>query len=204
MEMLCSTNKNSGFLRKVYEKILQEADTKRARFILCILSFAESSVFPLPPDILLIPMILANQAQAWSLAFYCTISSVLGGIVGYAIGYFLFSTFGEWVIQTYGLQSAFIKFQQDFQIYGFWIIALKGLTPIPFKLVTIASGVFQLNFITFIGASIVARAFRFYLLAGILWKFGPWAKILIEKYLTLVLLSSLAVIILGFIIVKML
>lgn len=195
-------DKQSTLLRRLYDWCLQAAETKRAQYIMYAIAFAESSFFPLPPDLMLIPMILANRALAWRLAFFATIASVIGGLVGYAIGYYLFTTIGQWIIETYSLHNAFERFQADFQVYGFWIIALKGLTPIPFKLVTIASGAARFDMFQFITASIIARAFRFYLLSAMLYFFGPVAKQYIEKYLTLALLISLGIIILGFVVVK--
>lgn len=194
--------KKLSIIRQLYDWCLKAAETKRAKCILYLISFSESSFFPLPPDLMLIPMILANRASAWRLALGSTVSSVLGGIFGYAIGYYLFSTVGQWIIETYELHHTFSKFQADFQQYGFWIIALKGLTPIPFKLITIASGVTHFNMTQFLIASIIARAFRFYLLSSLLYFFGPIAKHYIEKYLTIALLVSLGIIIGGFIIVK--
>ena len=114
-------------------------------------------------------MILANRHQAWRLAFLCTISSVLGGLLGYAIGYYLYNSLGNWVIETYNLSEGFQRFQQGFAEWGFWIIVLKGLTPIPYKLVTIASGVAGFDVKVFLAASVIARGFRFYLLSGLLW-----------------------------------
>ncbi len=180
------------------------AGTPKAVWIVNLISFAESSFFPLPPDLMLIPMILADRAKAWWLAFLCTVSSVIGGLVGYAIGYFLFETVGEWIIQTYQLQTSFTRFQTDFQAWGFWLIVLKGLTPIPFKLVTIASGVAGLSLPQFVLASIIARSFRFFLLAGLLWFFGDWARTFIERYLPWLLGAVLASLVFGFIAVKLL
>jgi membrane protein YqaA with SNARE-associated domain len=197
-------SKNSSFFYRYYHSALKHADSPKAFRSMCMISFAESSFFPLPPDLLMIPMILANRSLAWKLAFWGTISSVLGGIFGYAIGYFLFSTLGEWIINSYGFQSTMDSFHQGFAKWGFWIIVLKGLTPIPYKLVTIASGVAQYHFGLFVVASVIARAFRFYLLAALLWFFGPLAKNIIEKYLTLFLLGSLIIIVGGFLIVKIL
>jgi membrane protein YqaA with SNARE-associated domain len=198
------TFSNLSLLRKIYDWTIRNADSPKAVWLLTLVSFAESSFFPLPPDLMLIPMILANRAKAWWLALLCTISSVFGGLVGYAIGYFLFETAGEWIIQTYGLEAAFAKFQTDFQAWGFWIIALKGLTPIPFKLVTIASGVVGLNITQFVLASIIARSFRFFLLSGLLWYFGDWARTFIERYLPWVLGATLIVLIAGIFAVKIL
>jgi len=194
--------KQQNILHRMYDWCLKAANTKRAKYIMYLVSFAESSFFPLPPDLMLIPMILANRVLAWRLALGATIASVLGGILGYAIGYYLFSTIGDLIIETYGLHNAFERFQNDFQNYGFWIISLKGLTPIPFKLVTIASGVAHFDITQFLIASVIARAFRFYLLSGILYFFGPLAKQYIEKYLTVALLVCLGIIVAGFIIVK--
>ncbi|MEI6627906.1 MAG: YqaA family protein [Alphaproteobacteria bacterium] len=194
--------KQPNLLRRMYDWCLEAADTKRAQYIMYLMAFAESSFFPLPPDLMLIPMILANRLLAWRLAFWATVSSVVGGMLGYAIGFYLFASFGQWIIDTYQMQSSFDRFQSDFQNYGFWIIALKGLTPIPYKLVTIASGVAKFDFMQFITASIIARAFRFYLLSALLYFFGPIAKQYIERYLTLALLVSLAIILAGFAIVK--
>lgn len=194
--------KQPNLLRRMYDWCLQAAETKRAQYIMYGIAFAESSFFPLPPDLMLIPMILANRLLAWRLAFFATIASVMGGLLGYAIGYYLFATIGQWIIETYSLHNAFERFQTDFQAYGFWIIALKGLTPIPFKLVTIASGAARFDIGQFVIASFIARAFRFYLLATTLYFFGPLAKQYIEKYLTLALLISLGIIILGVVVVK--
>jgi len=193
-----------SLVRRLYNWTIESASTPKAVWLVTLVSFVESSFFPLPPDLMLIPMILADRTKAWWLAFICTVSSVLGGLVGYAIGYFLFETAGGWIIHTYHLEDAFTRFQTDFQTWGFWIIALKGLTPIPFKLVTIASGVAGLNLLPFITASIIARSFRFFLLASLLWFFGDWARTFIEKYLTWVLAGMLTTLIIGFAIVKIL
>ncbi len=187
-------------LRKSYDWILAHAGTPKARWMLVAISFAESSFFPLPPDPLYMAMILARVEDAWKLAFICTLSSVVGGILGYYIGYALYESIGEWIIDTYHLQNAFDKFQHSFNKYGFWIIALKGLTPIPYKVVTIFSGVTEVDMGIFLGASIVARGFRFYMVAAVLKYCGPQIRDIIEKNLTLVSLLILGAIIGGFII----
>lgn len=198
-----ATIASPSLLRRTYDWIIRSANTPKAIWTLTLVSFAESSFFPLPPDLMLIPMILADRAKAWWLALLCTISSVFGGLVGYAIGFFLFETIGDWIIQAYQLEASFDRFQADFQAWGFWIVALKGLTPIPFKLVTIASGVAGLNLTQFVAASIIARSFRFFLLASLLWYFGDWARTVIERYLPWVLGSTLVVLIAGFFVIKM-
>lgn len=200
--MTAKTLTSTSLLQRLYQWTLERANTPQATWVVILVSFAESSFFPLPPDLMLIPMILANKARAWKLAFMCSVSSVLGGLLGYAIGYFLFETVGEYIINTYNLGSAFDRFQTDFQAWGFWLIALKGLTPIPFKLVTIASGVARLNLQDFILASIIARFFRFFLLSALLWYFGDWAKTIIERYLGWFLGATLGALVLGYYIVK--
>ena len=143
-------------------------------------------------------MLLARRDRIWQLALICTLSSVIGGWVGYAIGYSLYETLGEFILQTYGLQGAFDRFQHSFNEWGFWIVALKGLTPIPYKVVTIACGVTQLDFTTFTFASLIARGFRFFMLAALFWYFGPPIKEYIDRNLTFVTLTALAALVGGF------
>jgi membrane protein YqaA with SNARE-associated domain len=182
--------------------MLAAAESPKAFWICCLVAFAESSFFPLPPDLIMIPMGVANRKILFRLAFALTICSVIGGFLGYAIGHFLFNSIGEWIIETYHLQNALQQFKADFAEWGFWIIVLKGLTPIPYKLVTIASGIVQFDLWTFAWASLITRGFRFFLLATLLWFFGPVAKPYIEKHLGLALALILGGIVLGFIIVK--
>ncbi len=185
-------------LRRTYDWILSFANHPHAIWILGAISFAESSFFPIPPDPLYIAMLLARRENSWYLAFVCTATSVVGGWLGYAIGYGLYETLGEFILQTYGLQGAFDRFQHSFNEWGFWIVALKGLTPIPYKVVTIACGVIGLDFTSFTVASVIARGFRFFSLAVLFWYFGPPIKQYIDKNLTLVTLTSLGVIFGGF------
>ncbi len=179
------------------------ADHPLAERILYIIAFVESSFFPIPPDILMLPMMLNNPRKVWRYAFYCTVFSVLGGFLGYAIGYYLYNSIGIWLIETYGMQDAMQRFNNEFHNWGFWIIALKGLTPIPYKLVTIASGIAHFDILKFTLASIIARAIRFYMLAVIMWYFGPMAKPLIEKHMNWALLAIFVTIILGFFVIKL-
>ncbi len=185
-------------LRRMYDWILTFASHPYAIWILGTVSFVESSFFPIPPDPLFIAMLLSRRSQSWTLALVCTLTSVAGGWLGYAIGYGLYETVGEFIINTYGLQGVFDRFQESFNQWGFWIVALKGLTPIPYKVVTIACGVTGLNFFTFTMASLIARGFRFFLLATLFWYFGPPLKIYIEKNLTLVTVASLGALLGGF------
>jgi membrane protein YqaA with SNARE-associated domain len=191
-------------VRRGYEWMLDFSGHPYAVWILAAISFAESSFFPLPPDPLMVAMMVENNKRAWMLAGICTISSVVGGVFGYWIGYTLYASVGEWIIHTYQLQSAFDRFQVGFQEWGFWIVVLKGLTPIPYKVVTIFSGVSHLSLSTFLMASIISRGSRFYLLATILWFWGPAVKRMMDRYLNWVALGSLLLIIGGIYLVKVL
>jgi membrane protein YqaA with SNARE-associated domain len=200
--MQISSAKSPSYLKQLYDWCIANAETKRAKYYLYIIAFAESSFFPLPPDVLFIPMMLAKPKNAFNMAFWLTFTSVTGGMFGYAIGYYS-DPLAMWIINTYDLHASFDKFQNGFNQYGYWIIILKGLTPIPYKLVTIASGLARFDFTTFIIASVIARGFRFYLIATLLYFFGERARYYIEKYLTLALVATLGIILLGFIIVKL-
>lgn len=189
-------------LKKSYQWILKYADHPRAYWVMMAISFAESSIFPLPPDPLYVAMLVGNPKRAWRLAAGVTIASVIGGVVGYAIGWGLYESLGSWVIESYHLGERFAALQEDFRTWGFWIVALKGLTPIPYKLVTIASGVAGLNLGTFILASIIARGFRFYLLAFILQRYGNVVREQLDKNLGLWASLMLIGLVLGFVIVK--
>ncbi|WP_149538599.1 YqaA family protein [Siccirubricoccus phaeus] len=185
-------------LRRLYDLVLRLAGHPRAPSWLAVVSFAESSVFPIPPDAMLIPMCLAKPDRAYRYALICTIASVLGGILGYAIGYFLFEALAEPVLRAYGHADALIRFQGWYDRWGALVILIKGLTPIPYKIVTIASGAALFSFPIFLAASIVTRGARFFLLAWLLRRFGPPIQGFIEQRLTLVTTAAAAGIVLGF------
>jgi membrane protein YqaA with SNARE-associated domain len=185
-------------LQRTYNWILSFANHPYAVWILAAVSFAESSFFPIPPDPLYIAMLLARREKTWTFALICTLSSVIGGWLGYAIGYGLYETLGEWILQAYGLQASFDRFQDSFNEWGFWIVALKGLTPIPYKVVTIACGVTGLDFYTFTFASLIARGFRFFTLALLFWYCGPPIKEFIDNNLKLVTTAALLALLGGF------
>ncbi len=187
-------------LKKMYDWIMREAASKRAKQTLFGVAFAESSFFPIPPDIMLIPMVLASPKDWLKLVGIATVGSVLGGLFGYAIGYFLLDTVGQWIINLYHMDGKLADFQQAFTEHGVMIILLKGLTPIPYKLVTIASGIANFPLLPFILASIVTRAGRFALVAGLLRLFGDKAKPFIEKYLSWILLAVLVLVVIGFVV----
>ena len=186
-------------LRRLYDWVLRLAGSPSALPVMGVIAFAESSFFPIPPDVMLVPMVLANRRKAFTIATVCTIGSVLGGLLGYAIGYYFFETLGAWVVKTYGLQSGLEKFRQGFDQYGIWIILIKGLTPIPYKLVTIASGAAHFDLFTFVWASIVTRGIRFFAVSALLWKFGEPIRAFIEKRLTLVTWLFLIALVGGFV-----
>ena len=173
-------------LDSLYARILVLASSRYAMAALALVAFAESSFFPLPPDLLLIPMILARPRRAFLLAGVCTLMSVTGGFLGYAIGYFLFDAIGRPILEFYHAMDRYEVLKAGFAHWGVWIIIIKGLTPIPYKLVTIASGVVQFPIVPFAFASLVSRSLRFFLLAALLWRFGEPVREFIERRLMLV------------------
>jgi len=189
-------------MRRLYDWVLRLAKHPRAIPAMGVVSFCESSFFPIPPDVMLIPMVLANRNKAFTIAAVCTVTSVLGGLLGYAIGYYFFETVGDWVIKTYGLQTGLEKFRDEFARWGIWVILIKGLTPIPYKLVTIASGAAHFDLFTFVWASIVTRGARFFIVAALLWKYGEPIQDFIEKRFTLVSWAFLIALVGGFVAVK--
>ena len=188
-------------LRRLYDWCIKAAETRYATWILGGVSFAESSFFPVPPDVMLIPMSLARPDRAYYYAFVCTWTSVLGGIFGYLIGALLYDSLGHWVIQLYGYGERVEAFREMYRQYGAWIILLKGLTPIPYKLVTISSGFVGYNFFWFVVLSLITRGARFFVLAFLLHRYGPWAREIIEKRLGLWTAIAAAALVGGFVIV---
>ncbi|WP_092150311.1 YqaA family protein [Bradyrhizobium sp. NFR13] len=187
-------------LRRMYDWCIDAAHKPYALWILGIVSFAESSFFPVPPDVMLIPMALARPQKAWLYAGICTLTSVAGGVVGYLIGSLLYDSVGQWVIHFYGYGDKVEAFRAGYAEYGAWIILLKGLTPIPYKLVTITSGFANYNIWMFIALSFVARGARFYVVAVLMNRYGVWIRETIEKRLGLWVGLAVGVVVLGFII----
>jgi membrane protein YqaA with SNARE-associated domain len=184
-------------LRRLYAWTIDLAHRPYAWWALGIVAFAESSFFPVPPDAMLIPMALSRPDRAWRLALLCTLASVVGGIAGYAIGYFLYQAIGQRIIAFYGHEQDFAAFRAAFAEWGLWIILLKGLTPIPYKLVAIASGVAGFDPLTFVLASLATRGARFFLVAAILNRFGAPIRRVLERYLTLATMLLLLLIAAG-------
>lgn len=189
-----------AMLKRIYDWCIDAAHKPYALWIMGAVAFAESSFFPVPPDVMLIPMSLARPQRAWVYAAICTVTSVVGGLLGYAIGALLFDSVGHWLIQVYGLGDKVDAFRASYAEWGAVIILLKGLTPIPYKLVTITSGFAGYNIGLFILCSIVARGGRFFIVAILLNRYGDWIRVKIEKHLGLVVAVGAIVLVLGFVV----
>ena len=190
-------------LQRLYQRVLALAASRHAPIWLAVISFAESSFFPIPPDALLVPRALARPERAWRLALICTVSSVLGGILGYYIGYALFDVLATPLLRAYHYEAAFARFKDTYAEWGLWVILVKGLTPIPYKIVTIASGAASYNFGIFVAASIVTRGARFFLVATLLHFYGDRVREFIERRLTLVTTLVAVGIVFGFVVLKL-
>jgi membrane protein YqaA with SNARE-associated domain len=190
--------KGDCVLRPLYDRTMALASHRHAALVLAAVSFLESSIFPIPPDILLIPMVLADRRRAFFLAGLCTLASVAGGFLGYAIGYFAFEAIGRPILETYHAMAQYDALEASFARWGAWIIVLKGMTPIPYKLVTIASGALKFDLATFALASLVSRAIRFFLVAALLRRFGAPIRDFIERRLMLLTTAFLVLLVGGF------
>ncbi len=179
------------------------AARRHALWALAGVSFAESSFFPIPPDILLIPMVIANRARAWLIAGVCTVASVAGGAFGYAIGFFLFETVGQPLVAFYGYGERFATFQSWYNEYGLLIVFAAGLTPLPYKVFTIASGVTGLGFISFLVGSVVSRGARFYVEAALLWWLGEPIQRFLERNLQWVTAGFVVLLVGGFVVLRL-
>jgi membrane protein YqaA with SNARE-associated domain len=190
-------------LRKLYDFVLRQAAGRHATTSLAVVSFTESSFFPVPPDVMLAPMVFARPEKAYFYAAVCTVASVLGAMLGYAIGYWL-EPVGLAILNVMGKADGLPEYQAWVERYGTWVILAKGLTPIPFKLVTIASGFGKMAFGPFLIACVITRGARFFIVAALIKKFGPQIQPVIEKRLALFTLILVAVIVAGFVALKFL
>jgi len=190
---------NRGLLKRLFDRIMVLSAGPHALWLLAVVSFAEASFFPIPPDPILAAIVLARRDRWLRAALVCTVASVLGGLAGYAIGAGLYELIGQPVIAFYHLEEAFHNFQLRFDEWGGWIIVAKGLTPIPFKLVTIASGVVHLNLVTFIVAAALTRGLRFFIVAWLFYRFGPQARAMIDEHFSKVMIGGTILVILGFV-----
>tara|TARA_Y100000591_G_scaffold333107_1_gene373788 strand:+ start:3662 stop:4282 length:621 start_codon:yes stop_codon:yes gene_type:complete len=201
------------FLKKIYDWVLSLSDKKNSDYSISLLSFFESFFFPIPPDVLLIPLCLGNRSKSFYYAFLCSISSIIGGIIGYYIGKILWWSVPD--IEYSALAKLFFQYvpgltfdsfdniKKLYEQWNFWIVFTAGFTPIPFKLITISSGTFNINFFMFLIASIISRSARFFLLATLLWFFGEKIRFYIEKYFNLLAILFTILLIGGFIIIKL-
>lgn len=198
----CSITGNQTLLRGLYDWTISLAAGKHAMWALAIVAFIESSFFPIPPDVLMIPMILATPHRAFRIAGVAMVASVLGGVLGYAIGAFAFEQIGQPILENLGKTDKMEAFNERFNDVGFWAVLIAGLTPFPYKVITIMSGWTGMPFWTFMITSILARGGRFFLVAGLLWKYGPPIREFIEKRLGLMLTLFVAMLLGGVYLVK--
>jgi len=189
-----------SIVRRLYDWCMAAAHKPHAQWTMGAISFAESSFFPVPPDVMLIPMALARPERAYAMAAWCTATSVAGGVAGYAIGALLYDSVGAWLMQLYGYTDKVESFRAAYAQWGAWIILLKGVTPIPYKIVTITSGFAGYNLALFVVFSIIARGIRFFLLAFLLHRYGVRARYFIEKRLGLWVTLGAAVVVIGIVI----
>ncbi len=186
-------------LKSLYDWAMNLAGHRFATRWLALISFIESSVFPIPPDVILIPMALAERKRAFHFAGICVVSSVMGGFLGYAIGYFLWDSFGAPLFEFYGYMDEFETFKDGFNKWGVWLVLVFGITPFPYKVITIASGVTMLNPLIFGLSSLVARFIRFFVEAALIWKFGDPIREFVEKRLAFVMTVAVFVVIVGYV-----
>lgn len=191
-------------IKRLYDWTLGLAQSPHALWALALVAFLESSVFPIPPDILMIPMIIAAPHRAWRIAGVALIASVLGGLLGYLIGYGLFESVGRPVLEFYGKDAYFADFSDRYNAWGAWAVLIAGVTPFPYKVITILSGVTALNLPVFIAASILARGLRFFIVAALLRRFGAPIRTFIERRLGLMFTLFCLILIGGFMMVKFL
>ncbi|MFP7572126.1 YqaA family protein [Marivita sp. S2033] len=189
-------------LRNLYDWTMSLADHPRALWALAVVAFVESSVFPIPPDVLMIPMILARPSRAWLIALVATVASVLGGLLGYGIGYFFYEAIGEPILSSLGKAHAMEEFNVRFNGVGFWAVLIAGVTPFPYKVITIMSGWTAMPLATFVVTSIIARALRFFIVASLLRAFGTPVRDFIERRLGLVFTGFIGLLIGGFYVVR--
>ena len=203
--MSLAKNLYDGFhklIHATYNWMLELSASPRAMFFLFVVAFIESSFFPIPPDIMIIPMVLATPEKAWRIAGLATLASVLGGCFGYGIGVFLFDQIAQTLLAFYGYLHQFDVFKEYYHEWGAWIVFGAGITPFPYKVITIASGVVGLNLVTFTVASVIARGMRFYLIAWLLKKWGAPMKEFIENNLGMLSVLFMVLLVGGFVAIK--
>ena len=189
-------------IRRLYDWTMAQADHPRALWVLALVSFVESSVFPIPPDVLMIPMILARPSRAFAIAAVALVASVLGGLLGYAIGALAYEQVGQPILAAMGKGAAMAEFNTRFNDFGFWPVLIAGMTPFPYKVITIMSGWTGLPLATFVVTSVVARGLRFFIVAALLWKYGAPIRDFIERRLGLMFVLFVVILLGGFYVVR--
>ncbi len=189
-------------IRRLYDWTLSLVDSPHALWALAAVAFIESSVFPIPPDVLMIPMIIARPNRAFLIAGIALVASVLGGMLGYAIGAFAFESIGRPILESLGKADSMAQFNTRFNDLGFWAVLVAGVTPFPYKVITIMSGWTGMPLATFIVTSVIARGLRFFVVAALLWKFGTPIRDFIERRLGLVFTLFCVLLIGGFFLVR--
>jgi membrane protein YqaA with SNARE-associated domain len=195
-------SKNPHLIRRLYDWTISWADRPGGVYALFLLAFAESSFFPIPPDVLLIALCVGAPTKSFRFALVCTVGSVLGGMAGYGVGYWGYEAIGEPIVKAYHGQEVMLKIKTWYDEYGFWGNLAAAVTPIPYKVFTIASGVFHFDFLQFTIASVVGRGLRFFVVAGLIYWVGPRMKVFIEKYFDLLAIAGMILLIGGFVLLK--
>jgi membrane protein YqaA with SNARE-associated domain len=200
----CPRPKHADMMKRVYDWGMRMAAHKRAPQALFCVAFVQSSFFPIPPDVMLVPMVLAQRLKAWWYATLATVGSVSGGVAAYGIGYFLLEVIGQPLLRLYGFAERFDEFAHQFNEWGVWIFIVKGMTPFPYRVLAIVAGATKMSLPAFIAGSVVARAMRFYVVAGLFYWFGAPAREFIERRLSLVMAALAALLVGGFVAIKFL
>ncbi|MCK5235457.1 MAG: DedA family protein [Deltaproteobacteria bacterium] len=190
------------FIKKIYDWVLSWADTKYALPALFLLAVAESSFFPIPPDVLLIALAISIPTKAFRYALIVSIGSVVGGVIGYALGFYFMETVGNSIIALYGFEDKFLRIQELYREYDAWAVAIAGFTPIPYKVFTITAGAFNIDFLVFLVASAVSRSLRFFILAILIYHYGAHIKSFIDRYFNVITIVFTVLLIGGFVLVK--
>lgn len=196
------TRDKANAVRRLYDWVLHWAETPYGPWALFLLAFAESSFFPVPPDVLLIALAISIPTRAFKYGLICTVGSLVGGIVGYGIGLIGYEVVGKPIIEFYHGQELMYTIKRKYDMFGFWGVLIAAITPIPYKIFTISSGVFAFDFVQFLLASVIGRSLRFFAVAGLLWKFGPAIKNFIDKYFNVLAVLFVILLIGGFLLVK--
>ncbi|MFP4476647.1 MAG: YqaA family protein [Desulfatibacillaceae bacterium] len=193
-----------GVIRRLYDWTVHWAQTPYGVWALFVLAFAESSFFPIPPDVLLIALAVAIPKNSLKYAMYCSVGSILGGAFGYLLGWQFMGTIGDSIVAFYGYETQFGEFRDLFAQYDVWVVGIAGFSPIPYKIITITAGVVEANFAIFLLVSAISRSARFFLVGGLIYRFGPTIQPFIEKYLDWLAIAFTILLIGGFVVIKLL